>query len=125
MIGVLKKISRIFLKNIYEFCITMKKITARIFFFKKEDGGRSQSIPPIDIGFPFYFIDLIELSDHAYDCRVLFSTLNKNIDPGSEINKIELRFLSQEKVLKHIKIGSKFKIWEGKIIGNGKISSIE
>ena len=103
----------------------MKEIFANIIFYKTEDGGRKSDLPNMRYNCPLFFEDVEALSSNGYDCRLLLNQLNEPINLGDTINDVQVLFLSEQEILPHIKIGTKFKIWESGYIGEGVISKLD
>jgi hypothetical protein len=103
----------------------MRRVNVKITFLSKENGGRSQAIPVMDFGCPVYFEDIPELSEHAYDCRLLISGYGKSISPGDTVEDLKMIFLSPDEVISHLQKGTRFTLWEGKTIAQGEVVSIE
>ncbi|GKS77987.1 hypothetical protein AVME950_23845 [Acidovorax sp. SUPP950] len=103
----------------------MKRIAAKINLFSNFDGGRAQPIPDTTFGCPIFFENIPELSSHAYDCRLLMSEYGMSISPGESAEPVSIIFLSHDEVLSYAKVGAKFNLWEGEIMGKGEILKIE
>jgi len=103
----------------------MGKMIARIRFLAQEEGGRTQSLPPSTFGCPIFFEDIPELSAHGYDCRILLSEINRLIAPGDEVEAVRIVFLSPDEVFAHVRKGTTFSLWEGKVIARGEVVDIE
>lgn len=103
----------------------MPKIKVQITLLRSDQGGRAQALPPTRFGCPVFFEGIPELSDHAYDCRLLITEHGKPIAPGETAEGIEALFLSPETVVPHMRPGVRFTLWEGKPIGSGQIISVE
>lgn len=102
----------------------MKHAIAKINFLSSESGGRTQPIPTVHFGCPVFFEDVPALSEYGYDCRLLVSEYGKPIFPGDTINELLMIFLASEDVLPHLRQGTRFTLWEGKIIARGEISRL-
>lgn len=103
----------------------MKTILARITLISTVQGGRRSPITPLrDFGCPVFFKNIPELADHGYDCRLLVHEAGTEILPGGSEENVAMAFLSPEKVMPHIRVGTKFDLWEGKVIGAGEITAI-
>jgi len=101
----------------------MKTIAAHITLFRPEEGGRERPISAVrDFSCPVYFQDIPELGRHAYDCRLLLRGRGKEIAPGESADDVEIAFLSPDDVLPHIRVGSRFELWESKIIGTATVT---
>ena len=104
----------------------MKTVLASLILHPTEDGGRSSPIlPDRDFGCPVFFASIPELSGHGYDCRIRAKQLEKEIRPGDSVQDIPIVFMSSEEILPYLKIGTKFCLWEGKLIGLGEITAIK
>lgn len=105
--------------------MSMKSIAAKITFLSTEDGGCSQPIPVMNFGCPVFIEGVPELSEHAYDCRLLVSELGKPISPGDVIDRLPMVFLSSDEVIPHLRKGTRFTLWEGRTIACGEVVSID
>jgi hypothetical protein len=103
----------------------MKRVIAKIEFIGSDDGGRAQPIPILNFGCPVFFEDIEPLSEHGYDCRILVPEYGRPIAPGDVVNELAMIFLSEEAVLPHLRMGSRFTLWEGKTIARGEVLRIE
>ncbi|WP_143309633.1 hypothetical protein [Candidatus Entotheonella palauensis] len=103
----------------------MKAIAAKITFLRTEEGGRSQPIPVMNVGCPVYIEGVPELSEHAYDCRLLISKLGKPISPGDVMDQLSIAFLSPDKVIPYLHKGTRLTLWEGKTIACGEVVSLD
>jgi hypothetical protein len=101
----------------------MKSLKADIRFIPTKDGGRKQPIPMMNFGCPVYFEGVSELSGHAYDCRLLVKEYGRSIVLGDDIQGIRMIFLSPN-IISHVRVGTRFALWEGKIIAHGVVTSI-
>ncbi|MGO9314971.1 MAG: hypothetical protein ACLQBD_11055 [Syntrophobacteraceae bacterium] len=103
----------------------MKTVLTTITLFSMPRGGRISPIIPLrDFGCPVFFKNVSALSDHGYECRLLVRGLSKAIQPGETVHDVTIAFLSPEEVMPHIKVGTKFDLWEGGWIGEGEITAI-
>jgi hypothetical protein len=103
----------------------MKTVLAKLQLLPTTKGGRSTPLVPArDFGCPVFFKDVPGLTEHGYDCRFLIRTFGKIIHPGETVWNVPLAFLSPEEVLPHVKIGTKFALWESGWIGEGEITAI-
>lgn len=82
-------------------------------------------VPVRFFGCPIFFKDIVELSDHGYDCRILVNKYGRDIHPGESVHNLDILFLSPDKVFKYIEVGAEFYLWEGGYIGDGVITSID
>ena len=90
-------------------------ILGRIYFYKTEDGGKKIPVENM-FGCPAY------IDGKYYDCRLHLEN-NDVIYPG-ETKDVNISFLSKEKVLSSLKIGSEFKLWEGRFIADVEVLDI-
>ena len=102
----------------------MPRLVATIHMLDTAKGGRSQPIPGTSFGCPVFFQDVPALSGHGYDCRLLLSG-GKALAPGEDAEDVLVLFLSSEEVFRHVRVGTKFTLWEGKIIGRGTVTRID
>lgn len=103
----------------------MKKIHVTIKMYDTENGGRRVPIPPVQFGCLLLFKNITELSAYPYDCRMYFNECKKGIKPGEQMDNIPAAFLSPCKIFPYISVGTEFYIRDGKIIGDGIITSID
>ena len=80
-------------------------ITAKIYFYKKEDGGPKNRLVE-KIHCPS------EINGEKFDCFVEIGK-NKSVVAGDTII-VPVSFLSPKIVLPMLKVGSKFKLWDNK-----------
>lgn len=103
----------------------MRTATAQIRLKPTSEGGKGVAIGNGgDFACPVYFEDVAELSAHAYDCRLLLHASGATIAPGGFERDIEIAFLSPDEVFPHLKVGVRFRLWEGRDIGEGEITSV-
>lgn len=103
----------------------MRKMVVRMRLLSQEEGGRSQALPPDIFGCPMFFEGVPELSSHGYDCRILVSEIQKPIAPGDEVEEVKIVFLSPAPIFAHVRLGTRFSLWEGKTIAHGEVVRIE
>lgn len=88
-------------------------IIAKIRFYTIKEGGRKTSTPDNYFGCPLL------INDSLYDCRLLLDEVG-SIHPGSEID-IPIKLLDSKTVLKFLKKGTTFQLWEGRTIAEGRV----
>ncbi|MFC5767753.1 hypothetical protein [Thauera sinica] len=103
----------------------MPNIVAKIRFLSTAEGGRSQALPSDTFGCPVFFEGIPELSSHGYDCRILISEVPEPVQPGDEVEKVRMLFLSPDEVLTQVRLGARFTLWEGKTIAYGEVIGID
>jgi len=91
-------------------------ILAKVYLYPTDQGGRKSPTPSNYIGFPCYF------EGNYYDCRLLLDGIG-SISPGDTVD-VPIIFLYSEKIMTLLKIGSKFKLWEGGFKGEGVVLKI-
>ncbi len=92
---------------------------------KAEDGGKKVAIGRGgDYSCPVFFLEIPELELHGYDCRLLLKENNRSISPGETASNVRIAFLSPDEVFAHIKVGTRFVLWEMGPIGEGEITSL-
>lgn len=89
------------------------QIKAEVTLYHSEKGGRTGPTPEVQFSCP------IEFQGNLYDCRMYFES-KKGISPG-ETGVVEIGFLRWDLLEGKLKKNSKFKIWEGGIIGSGVV----
>jgi hypothetical protein len=103
----------------------MKIAFATIRLKATKEGGKSKPIGHGgDYSCPAFFKDVKALSEHGYDCRLLLQRLGKSIYPGDTVRNVPMAFLSPDEVFLHLRVGVRFKLWEGGEIGEGEITEI-
>ena len=90
-------------------------IIATVFFYKTEDGGRQSPTPS-----NFFNCPLL-INNNYYDCRLLLTNIGK-IFPGDTV-RVPIKFVLP-KVIRELRIGDTFYIWELGIKGEGKVEEI-
>jgi hypothetical protein len=99
------------------------QLLARITLYPPTDGGRSTATPPKTFSCPLFFENLSGLEAHGYDCRMDLSGIGPLV-PGSMKEDVPLAFLSAGEVLPHMRPGVRFKLWEGRNIGEGEVLAV-
>ncbi len=103
----------------------MKIAMAKIQLKSTEEGGK---ISPVGLGdnygCPVFFKDVAALSNHGWECRLLLKRLKRTIAPGETAENVAVAFLSPDEVFQHLRVGMRFKLWEGGEIGEGEITGI-
>ena len=101
----------------------MKRIFAKLSFLSAEEGGRVQPIPVMNFSCPAFF-DMPPLSECGHDCRILIPELGRELFPGGVFENVPMVFVWEDDVVPHLKMGDKFKLWEGRIIAEGEVQKI-
>jgi hypothetical protein len=94
-------------------------IIARIRLFTLEEGGRSQPIPPIQFGCPLF----LEGQRQGHDCRLLLDHVGVELNPGSTVD-IPIKFPFPQDAVPCLRLGDKFRLWEGRDIAQGEVLRI-
>ncbi|HSP15846.1 MAG TPA: hypothetical protein VLV78_13955 [Thermoanaerobaculia bacterium] len=81
-----------------------------------EDGGRRTPIAADSYGCPIRF------EDEYFDCRMDLSGVGA-LPPGGGA-RVPLKFLNPDLIVPRLEPGSKFTLWEGKTIGQGKVVAL-
>ncbi|MES2803916.1 MAG: hypothetical protein V4654_15595 [Bdellovibrionota bacterium] len=92
-------------------------ILADIVLYSSENGGRKGPTPTKSFGCP------LQILDKLFDCRFILENLG-SLFPGDEKHRIPVIFLSPGEALNFFGLGSKFKIWELGIIGEGRVVEV-
>jgi hypothetical protein len=92
----------------------MSQVVAKITLFSTENGGKSSPLRS-----PFYACPL-EIDGSMYDCRILIDDDASPIFPGSTF-VAKVKFLFPNEVLKKLRIGKKFRVWEAGFKGDGEV----
>jgi hypothetical protein len=80
------------------------------------DGGRHTSIAADSYGCPIRF------EDEYFDCRMDMSGVGA-LSPGGSA-RVPVKFLNPHLIVPRLQPGSKFTLWEGKTIGQGKVVAV-
>lgn len=88
-------------------------IIAEIKFYLEKDGGRKGATPDKFFGCPTV------INDNYYDSRLLLADIGP-IKPGDKVI-VPVKFLDPQTVLKFLKEGDGFKLWETGNIAAGKV----
>ena len=91
-------------------------IVAKITLFPSLDGGHNGPTPADLFGCP------IDFEGSYFDIRLDLSNIG-SISPGQTVI-VPARFLSPELILNRLSIGAEFTLWEGRIIGRGRVEEI-
>jgi len=91
-------------------------VVASVHLFRAEDGGRQSSTPDNYLSCP------LEVKNRYYDCRMLLFDVGR-ISPGMSAI-VSIVFLDRESALTVFKEGVDFRIWEGKVIGTGRVKQV-
>lgn len=92
-------------------------IIANIEFYPTEQGGRSMPTPKNFFGCVF----VIDHNNH--DGRILLNSIGP-IHPGDKKDNVPIKFLCADLVIPKLEVGTKFKIRDGKIIGEAEVVKI-
>lgn len=104
----------------------MKVALVTISLKKTEDGGKSMPIGNGgDFSCPAIFPEIEQLSQNAWDCRILLSKINRSINPGETVPDVPIAFLSPKAVFKALKVGSRLHFWEGRIFASGVVTGFK
>ncbi len=90
-------------------------ILAKIKFYPTSQGGRKTPIT----GDVYRTTMFIGDAEDGNDCRLLLNQVG-SISPGDEV-VVPVRFLCPELALPRLKIGVRFKLWEGGVKGEGEV----
>ena len=97
--------------------MTAPDFQAVIKFFPSSEGGRKGATPGTFFGCPLSF------SGSLHDCRMLLDETGP-IAPGEE-KEVPIKMLDVDSVRGFLREGAEFEIWEGSIIGTGKITKLK
>ncbi|KEQ14092.1 hypothetical protein [Endozoicomonas numazuensis] len=86
-------------------------------FYSKENGGRITPVPAHQ-----YQCVFLTSETKGYDCRFIMSE-EKILYPENTY-ELEVKFMDSRTALAAIKPLSGFRIWEGKVIGEGKLIKV-
>ncbi|MEQ9347616.1 MAG: hypothetical protein RIG26_14345 [Thalassospira sp.] len=86
-------------------------------FQSASEGGRTSPIFADRYG-----CTLTKDGAHGFDCRFILDGLTL-FEFGREY-EVAVKFLNPENALESLKEGEKFYVWEGKIIGSGKVLAV-
>jgi hypothetical protein len=88
------------------------EIILEVSFKTPEEGGRKNPVVGPQYGCP------ILIDGEYFDCRMLLDTTQLIL---GKIYRLPVQFLSPHLVLPKLSIGKVVGLWEGKIIGSGKV----
>lgn len=101
----------------------MKVAMATVHMWPTDRGGKSLAIGNGgDYSCPIFFPQVEKLSAHGYDCRMLLGVIGKDIRPGETLHNVPIAFLSSNEVFSNIGVGTRFHVWEAKLVGEGEIT---
>lgn len=89
---------------------------ALIKLFPSSEGGRAEATPENFFGCPLSF------GGSLHDCRMLLDEIGP-IAPGEE-KKVPIKMLNIDSVRELLRKGAEFNVWDGRIVGKGKIVKI-
>ncbi len=92
------------------------EITVEISLLPTEGGGRQSSISEGE------YRGILGVGNENFSVR-FFVPLQDGLTPGAS-GKFGVQFLFPEAALPHFPVGTTFTVWEGKIIGNGKVLEV-
>lgn len=92
------------------------EILVEIALFAPTSGGRQS---PISEG---EYRGVLGVGNENFSVR-FFVPLQEGLAPGTS-GKFGVQFLFPEAALPHFSVGTSFTVWEGKIIGNGKVLEV-
>ena len=87
-------------------------------FYKTEETGRKTPTSST------FFGCIFSINNDKHDCRLLLHEVGQ-IWPGESKADVPIKFLCPELVLPKLQKGSRFYLWEGKNIAEGKIKEIK
>jgi hypothetical protein len=94
-------------------------IIASVRLYSKEEGSRRMhALPPLEFGCP------MKLKGKYYDCRLLLDQIGEPFELGTCRENIPIGFLDPKNVCPLLIPNDCFYLWEGGIIGEGKINKI-
>jgi len=105
--------------ELLEASVIMRVAIATIRLMSPAEGGKRLAIRG-DYRCPVFFRNVPELSLHGYECRLLLGEIS--IVPGETARDVPIAFLSPNDVFPHLNIGVRFRLWEGRDIGDGEIT---
>lgn len=88
-------------------------IRAEIHLYRTDEGGRKDPTTSDHFGCP------AEIAGEFFDCRLLLDETG-SLAPGST-TVIPIKFLRPDFALPLLKVGSQFKLWEGRYIGTARV----
>lgn len=88
---------------------------ANVTLFPSAEGGRKGATPTRVFGCPLSF------EGRFFDCRMLLGSVGALL-PGEE-KEVPIKMLDFDAVRSMIKNGTRFEIWEGRVIGEGIVMS--
>ena len=91
-------------------------IVAELTFLPTAEGGRKGPTPPDFFGCPFGF------GGEYFDVRFDLSEIG-SIAPGASV-RAPAKFLNPKLIKDRLSVGSEFILWEGRVIGRGRVLEI-
>ena len=91
-------------------------IIAEVHLFNTADGGRQGPTPHTHFGC------VAEIAGEFWDCRLLLEEVGR-LAPGVTA-EVPIKFLLSNVVLPMLRVGSQFRLWEGRYIGSAKVLSV-
>lgn len=92
----------------------------KIRLYSTESGGRQGPLPSKQFGCPVFFG---EEPNQAFDCRFLVADVPR-LEPGGPSATVPVKFLEPDLVRPFLRPGAKFRLWEGKPIGDGVVQEV-
>ncbi|SJZ52147.1 hypothetical protein SAMN02745119_00872 [Trichlorobacter thiogenes] len=92
------------------------EIVVEITLLTTEVGGRKNSIPEGE------YRGVLGVGTENFSVR-FFIPIECNLTPGAT-QQIGVQFLFPEIALPHFPVGATFTVWEGRIIGNGRVLEV-
>lgn len=90
---------------------------AWIKFFPSSEGGRKGATPGTIYGCPLSF------SGSLRDCRMLLDEVGP-IAPGDE-KEVPIKMLDIDSAREFLHEGAEFEVWDGRVVGTGKITKLK
>ena len=91
-------------------------ILANITLYKTDQGGRKGPTPKD------FFTCVLDFNGEKFSCRMYLYQIG-SISPGDTV-EVPITFTCPELILNRLKIGNKFKIWDGGFKGEGEVLKI-
>jgi len=92
-------------------------IIANVHMRASDKGGKSVIIPAVQ-----YRCQLI-IDSLYFDCRLLLDQTGVSLEPG-KMAEIQVKFLFDDVIFNHLRIGAKFSLWDMRVFADGEILKV-
>lgn len=88
-------------------------VIGRVRLLSSEEGGRKGPTPPDKL------VCVFITAKSAFDCQLILGDVGA-LSPGQSAD-VPIKFLDPDVALEAIRIGTQFELWEGRVIGEGRV----